>query len=169
MSRGLGDVYKRQALFGDQAPIFVFVYLPNNATNGTPFEAPLPVMEAMLPVRAGRPPLQCPPNRFEFETATGHASDRAPPGVPGPHLCRIDLPVPRPAQHKCRPGSLGKRAPPWFSRFRGRPPALDQRGRSPLRLPSRDRADRATLGDGALQRPIASEGRGFMATCAPLT
>ncbi len=30
-------------------------------------------------------------------------------GVPGPHLCRYDLPEERPARHKCRPGSLGER------------------------------------------------------------
>ncbi len=32
-----------------------------------------------------------------------------PNGVPGPHLCRFDLPAERPAPHKCRPGSLGER------------------------------------------------------------
>ncbi len=32
-----------------------------------------------------------------------------PIGVPGPHLCRIDLSAVRPTQHKCRPGSPGER------------------------------------------------------------
>ncbi len=32
-----------------------------------------------------------------------------PIGVPGPHLCRYDLPAERSAPHKCRPGSPGTR------------------------------------------------------------
>ncbi len=69
-----------------------------------------------------------------------------PTGVPGPHLCRNDLPAERPAPAQMPTGlpRRARRGP--LSRLRGRPPACHRRGRSPLRSPTRDRADGATLG-----------------------
>ncbi len=39
----------------------------------------------------------------------GTRGNPRPLGVPGPHLCRNDLSALRPAPHKCRPGSPGRR------------------------------------------------------------
>jgi len=77
-------------------------------------------------------------------------------GVPGPTLCPIDLPAARSAKHNVVPGSPGRRAPSWLSRRRGRPPASEQRGRSPSIHHPRDQAARETLGcwnATAFQRP----------------
>jgi len=67
-------------------------------------------------------------------------------GVPGPFLCRSDLPTTPRLAHKMRTGlPRGARCGLLF-RPRGRPPARHRRGRSPLNQPTRDHADGATLG-----------------------
>ena len=81
-------------------------------------------------------------------------------GVPGPHLCRNHLTAKRPAQHKCRPGSLGKRNAICCSGYEaGRrraigvvaAPSINPRAAAPM--------VRRWV-DGTPKRPCGPEGRG---------
>ncbi len=79
-----------------------------------------------------------------------------PIGVPGPFLCRSDLPTTPRLEHKMRTGLPRGARCGLLSRLRGRPPAYHRRGRSPLNQPTRDHDDGATLGRrdaNASQRP----------------
>ena len=54
-------------------------------------------------------------------------------GVPGPHLCPIDLPALQRAAHKCRPGSLGERFEINSPGYEAGRRLRHQRGRCPSR------------------------------------
>jgi len=74
------------------------------------------------------------------------------------HCVRYDLPVTRHDPHNGAAGQPSRQSVPvHLFQFRGRPPAREQRGRSPSTLPPRDRAARATLGRRV--RPGVPEGR----------
>ena len=79
-----------------------------------------------------------------------------PIGVPGTPLCRNHHPAPRRAAHNGATGLPREARCGLLFRLRGRPPALEQRGRSPSIHHPRDHAARATLGRWdalAAQRP----------------
>jgi hypothetical protein len=77
-----------------------------------------------------------------------------PIGVPGPFLCRNDLPATPRLAHKTRTGLPRRARCGLLLRLRGRPPACHRRGRSPHNQPTSDHADGATLGrwDAAASR-----------------
>ena len=94
-------------------------------------------------------PIRTYPNSAANNEPLNHFTTRGKPrptGVPGPHLCRNDLPAERSAPAQMPTGLPRGARRGQFSRLRGRPPARHRRGRSPLRSPTRDRADGATLG-----------------------
>ncbi len=64
----------------------------------------------------------------------------------------------RPAQLRHR-ALHGKRASPWFSRLRGRPPAHHRRGRSPPIIPRATTPMVRRWGAGTPERPSVPEGR----------
>jgi len=69
-----------------------------------------------------------------------------PIGVPGMALCQMNITATRHAPHKVHAGLPREARCGLLLRLRGRPPALEQRGRSPSIHHPHDHAARATLG-----------------------
>ncbi len=125
-----------------QNPVAVSVAVAVAETvEGNPANPNLPALSRKRPTdfnvsdgQAGSPPPQCPPNRFDFEPATGHARDRAPSGCRVRHCAGSTLRhAVRPAQ--CRTGLPREERWGLLLRLRGRPPAFQRRGRRPPNPP----------------------------------
>ncbi len=140
---------------------------PASSERSTPSIQPAPCVErstsrfpnSQLDLLPGRTRDRC-RGRNRGRNRSGTRGNSRPIGVPGLTLCRIDHQASRRSPHNVIPGSPGRRAPSWFSRLRGRPPACHRCGRSPPRFPRATTPMVRRCDAGTPERPSVTEGRG---------